>query len=292
MFSLLVAMVRLACCPHGVAMKQTITVLGATGKTGRRVAERLRAAGHAVRAASRTSATRFDWADPSTWAPAVTGADALYLVPPDPGTPVDAFVDLVSSAAVRTIVLLSARAPGQSGDDHLLQVERAVRAAPVSWTILRPSWFDQNFDEGFFAPGVAAGTLRLPVGGGREPFIDADDIAEVAVVALTRAGHEGRTYELSGPEPLSFARAVELLAAAAGRALELVDVTRAAFAGELAAGGGPTEQIALANHLFAAIRRGENDHLSDGVQLALGRAPRTFAEYAARVGPALAAGAG
>lgn len=267
----------------------TTTVLAATGKTGRRVAERLGAAGHTVRAASRTSPIRFDWDDPATWAPAVDGADALYLVPPDPGTSVDAFLEVVAAASVGTVVLLSAREPDQSGDGHLPAVESAVRDTARSWTILRPSWFDQNFDEGFFVPELATGTLRLPVGDGREPFIDADDIADVAVAALTDDRHHGRTYELSGPEALTFGQAVELLAAATGRPLTFIDTSPEDFAAELLRQEMPPELVELFGNLFVAIRRGDNDRLSDGVQTALGREPRSFVDYAARVGPTLAA---
>ena len=278
-------MERLTHPHHGVHMTTTTTILGATGKTGRRVAQRLQGTSHTVRAASRTSSTRFDWNDPSTWAPVVAGADGLYLVPPDgPGSAIDGFMDVVRASTVRTLVLLSARAPAQSGDDYLPEIERRVQLAPLSWTILRPSWFAQNFDEGFFAPALAEGILRLPVGAGREPFIDVDDIADVAAAALTSKGHEGRIYELSGPETLTFARAVEILAEATGRALAFADVTPEAFGNELAGQGVPADHIALLDRLFAAIRRGDNDHLSDGVRLALGREPRSFTEYASRVG--------
>lgn len=259
----------------------TTLVLGATGKTGRRVATGLAAAGHDVRPASRSSATRFDWDDPATWAPALDGAAALYLVPPEHGD-VTPFVAGLERSAVGRVVLLSARAPGQSGDDHLERVEAAVTGTSIPWTILRPAWFDQNFDEGFFAPEIGEGLLRLPVGAGREPFIDAEDIAAVAVAALTEPGHEGRTYELSGPEPITFAEAVATIAAAAGRDVAFADADPEAWAAELRGHEVPEPMVSTLAHLFAAIRRGDNDHVSPGVEDALGRPPTPFATWAAR----------
>jgi len=258
-------------------------VLGATGKTGRLVAARLAARSHQVRAASRRSATRFDWNDKSTWVPALDGTRAMYLVPPDPGTDVDRFVDLAAASDVGRIALLSARNPGQSGDAHLAAVEAAVTGGSTPWVILRPSWFAQNFNEGFLAAGLIEGTLRLPVGDGREPFIDTDDIASVAVAALTDGRHEGCTYELSGPETLSFAEAVTHIAVAAGRSLDFVDVEAEQYAAELAGYDTAPALIATLTHLFAAIRAGDNDYVSNGVEQALGREPTSFTAYAARV---------
>jgi uncharacterized protein YbjT (DUF2867 family) len=269
--------------PEGAGSAGTVLVTGATGKTGRRVAARLAEAGHDVRPASRSSATRFDWADPASWAPALDGATGLYLVPPDPGpdaVDLAPFVAEVERSTVARVALLSARAPGQSGDDHLERVEGAVTAASVAWTIVRPSWFAQNFSEGFFAPALADGTLRLPVGDGREPFIDADDIAAVAVAALTEAGHEGRTYELSGPETLTFAEAVAVIARASGRDIAFADVDPDAWVAEMRGHEVPEGEISVLSHLFTAIRANENDHVSPGVTEALGRPPTAFSDWA------------
>jgi uncharacterized protein YbjT (DUF2867 family) len=262
----------------------TTLITAATGKTGRRVADQLEAAGHTVRRASRSSATRFDWADPATWAPALAGATGLYLVPPeDPTSDIGPFLAEVERSSVERLVLLSAREPGQSGDDHLERVEAAVTAGSTTWTILRPAWFAQNFSEGFFAPALADGRLELPVGTGREPFIDVDDIAAVAVAALTGPGHEGRTYELSGPDLLTFGEAVAAIGAASGRDLVFADVDPDAWAAELRTHEVPEGEISVLSHLFAAIRAGANEHLSTGVQDALGRPPVAFADWARTV---------
>lgn len=259
-----------------------VTVLGATGTTGSRVAERLRRSGHPVRAVSRRTDPRFDWTDPGTWPAVLEGATAVYLVPPEAPSTVDEFVDAAVDEGVERIVLLSARGPQQSGDTHLIDAEAAVTAAAPVWTVIRPSWFDQNFSEGFFRAALDTGELRLPVGDGREPFVDVDDIADVAVAALTDVRHHGRIYQLSGPEPLSFADAVAQLATATGNDWQFTPVGPDEFAAEQESYGTPAGLIATLISLFAAIRNGENQHTSDGVEAVLGRAPVSFAAFAAR----------
>lgn len=250
-------------------------VLGATGKTGRRVVERLSAAGAPVRPASRTSPFRFDWGDPGGWAAVLDGARAAYVVAPEGPADLERFVDEAARAGLDRLVLLSARHPDQGGDGAMPAVEDAVRGGPVPSTVLRPSWFVQNFTEGIFAEELAGGVLRLPVGDGREPFIDAGDIAEVAVAALEGVGTVGPTVELSGPEAVTFDEAVRRLAAASGRQLRFEPVAPDEWAAAVA-GVLPPPVVELLGNLFEAIRRGENDHLSPGVEQVLGRRPRSF----------------
>lgn len=261
-----------------------VLVVGATGKTGRRVVDALTATGAAVRPASRTSATRFDWHEPATWAPAVAGARAAYLVPPDEPADVAQFLAQAADAGLDRVVLLSARHPEQGGDGVIPAVEAAVQAGPVAATVLRPSWFTQNFTEGMFADELAGGVLRLPVGDGREPFVDTADIAAVAVAALTSEGHRGATYEIAGPELLTFADAVARLGRATGRDLRFEPVEPGAWA-DAAAAHLPQPVVDLLLNLFAAIRDGANDHLSPGVEEALGRPPQPI-EAAVAVGNA------
>ncbi|MEV0675708.1 NAD(P)H-binding protein [Actinosynnema sp. NPDC050436] len=252
----------------------TILVLGATGKTGRRVTAAL---GSAARPASRSSALRFDWADESTWDTALAGASAVYLVPPAlnlDAAEVAAFVARAVAAGVTRIVLLSAR-----GIDPEDGREAAVRESSVDWTILRPTWFHQNFTEDFLLPMVLADEVTLPLGPGGHPFIDARDIADVAVAALTRDGHAGRVHELSGPEALSFPDAVAQVAEASGRDVALVDVPGAAIAEALRAGGFSEQYATVLGHALEAIRDGHDAGLSTGVQDVLGREPRSFADY-------------
>ncbi|SDG74537.1 Uncharacterized conserved protein YbjT, contains NAD(P)-binding and DUF2867 domains [Sinosporangium album] len=256
-----------------------ILVLGGTGKTGRRVVSRLRALGLPHRAASRSGETRFDWYDTSTWGPALDGVSAVYLMPPPlSADPTEEIAGLLSGFTGR-VVLLSAR----GAEFH--PAEKAVRDLAAEWTVLRPTWFNQNFSEDMFAPAVAAGELALPAGDGREPFVDAEDIADVAVAALTDGRHAGEVYELSGPEALTFGEAAAAIGEAAGRPVRYTHIASDDFRA-LLTGAGLSEELA---QILAAemehIAAGRNERLSDGVQRALGRRPRSFADYVAATWP-------
>ncbi|MEV0809206.1 NAD(P)H-binding protein [Micromonospora sp. NPDC050200] len=259
----------------------TTLVLGGTGKTGRRVARRLTERGIPTRIGSRAGTPPFDWTDRDTWKPALDGIDAVYLAyQPDLAAPgaVGTVGDLARLAAdhgVRRLVLLSGR-----GEPEAAEAERAVAASGVDCTVLRASWFAQNFSEGYLAEPVRAGFVALPVGDVPEPFVDADDIAEVAVAALTEPGHAGATYELTGPRLLTFAEAVAEIATAAGRPVRFVPVSSSAYATELTAAGVSTEEVALLTYLFTEVLDGRNARLADGVQRVLGRPPRDFRGYA------------
>ncbi|WP_284251676.1 NAD-dependent epimerase/dehydratase family protein [Litorihabitans aurantiacus] len=254
-----------------------VLVTGATGKIGRRIARRLEAAGHTVRAASRSSATRLDWADPATIAPALDGVALAHLTLPDEPIDLVPVTRALAAADLERVVLLSARNPEQGGDGFVPAVEEAVAASGVPTVVLRPSWFVQNFTEGMFAQELAGGSLALPVGEGLEPFIDAEDIAEVAVAALLTPEHVGRTYELTGPELMTFADAVALVGEATSRELTFTPADPTAWAREAAAEVGD-DGARLQSNLYAAIARGENASVTSGVQDVLGRAPRTVRE--------------
>jgi uncharacterized protein YbjT (DUF2867 family) len=262
-----------------------ILILGSTGKTGRRVARRLQAAGQPVRTASRTSGDiAFDLDHAATWAPALDGVTAAYVVEPNPQSNTDRparitrFVTEAVATGVRRLVLLSAPRAGQ--DDHPLHAaEQAVRGSGVDWTILRPNWFSQNFSEGPWLPGILDGTLALPTGDGRAPFLDAEDIAEVAVSALTDDRHRGQVYELTGPRAISFGEAVELIGNATGRAIRHVDVDPEVFVERQAAHGVPRDFARLLTGLLVDIRNGQGAALADGVERALDRPARRFEDY-------------
>ncbi|MEU4836289.1 NAD(P)H-binding protein [Streptosporangium sp. NPDC023615] len=263
-----------------------VLVLGGTGKTGSRVASALRRRGVDPAVASRRGPVRFDWADRSTWEPALEGVGAVYVVDsqgPDAPEEVRAFADLAAGAGVRRLVLLSSRTFGEMGEEFLA-TERAVRESGTRWTILRPAWFSQNFTELDFiaSPLNDTGELRLPTGEGREAFVDLEDLAEVAATALTEDGHAGRTYVLSGARSLSFAEAVGEIARASGRALRFVPISEDAYRDELTAAGYPDaeadEMIAVLRHI--RLERGWEP--TDGVLEALGRPPLDFADYVAR----------
>ncbi|TDC81609.1 NmrA family transcriptional regulator [Micromonospora sp. KC606] len=259
----------------------TTLVLGGTGKTGRRVATGLAARGVPYRLGSRAGTPPFDWTDPDTWQPVLHGVSAVYLAyQPDLAVPgaaetVGAFARLASDHGVQRLVLLSGR-----GEPQAAEAERAVTASGVPTTVLRASWFAQNFSEGYLVEPVRAGVVALPVGEVPEPFVDADDIAEAAVAALTTDAYAGGTYELTGSRLLTFAEAVAEIATAAGRPVRLVPVDAGAYAAELTAVGVPADVVALLTYLFTELLDGRNARLGDGVERILGRPPRDFRTYA------------
>ncbi|MEV4419676.1 NAD(P)H-binding protein [Patulibacter sp. NPDC049589] len=263
------------------ADERPVLVLGATGKTGRRVAARLADRGVAVRPGSRAASPAFDWDDRSTWADALRGVRAVYvayvpdLAVPGAAATVGAFASAAADAGVERVVLLSGR-----GEPEAERAEQAVRDAGVPWTIVRCAWFAQNFDESFMLEPVLAGEVFLPVGDVREPFVDAEDIADVAVAALTEDGHAGRLYELTGPEALTFAEALESIGAACGRPVAHVPIPMEAFLAELAGAGVPDDVAGLMGYLFGEVLDGRNAATTDGVRQALGREPRPFGSYA------------
>jgi uncharacterized protein YbjT (DUF2867 family) len=273
---------------------KSILVLGGTGKTGRRIARLLQATGQPVRTASRTAGDiPFDLDDPTTWAPALDGASAAYVVEPNLQTSTEGqariprFVTEAIAAGVRRLVLLSAHDVGQADDNHPLKAaEQAVRGSGVDWTLLRPGWFSQNFSEAFWLPGILDGALSLPTGDGRTAFVDAEDIAEVAASALTEDRHSGQIYQLTGPRAISFGEAADLIGKATGRTLRHADVDPEIFVERQIAYGVPPDVARLLTDLLIAIRDGRGAALSDGVERALGRPPRPFEDYVAETAAA------
>jgi uncharacterized protein YbjT (DUF2867 family) len=256
-------------------------VLGGTGKTGRRIVERLTARGVPTRAGSRSAKPPFDWDDRDTWEPALRDVGAAYisfypdLAVPGAADTVGAFALLAVERGVRRLVLLSGR-----GEEEAQRAEDAVRATGADWTIVRSSWFSQNFSESYMLDGVRSGVLTLPVDGMPEPFVDADDIADIAAAALTDPGHAGQLYEVTGPRLLTFADAIEEIANAAGRDLRFQPVAIDEYASALVEQDVPADVVALLTYLFTEVLDGRNASLTDGVQAALGRPPRDFRDYA------------
>jgi uncharacterized protein YbjT (DUF2867 family) len=258
-----------------------ILVLGGTGKTGSRVAARLEARGIPVRIGSRSANPPFDWEDRSTWAPVLDGVRSVYIsYYPDiavPGAPetVGAFAEQAMRSGVRRQVLLAGR-----GEPEAEEAEERVRSAGGDVTIVRATWFSQNWSEGYWVDYVRAGVVALPAGDTPEPFVDVEDIADVATAALTDDAHIGKLYELTGPRLMTFAEAAAEIGRATGRELRYEPVSVADHAAEAASLGVSKEEIDLLTYLFSEVLDGRNARLADGVQRALGREPRDFADYA------------
>jgi uncharacterized protein YbjT (DUF2867 family) len=255
-------------------------VIGGTGKTGRRVADRLVKAGQPVRIGSRGAEPPFDWEKPDSWGQALQGVKAVYVAyQPDLAVPgaletVRAFFAQAVESGVEKLVLLSGR-----GEVEAEQAEQALQATGVDWTILRSSWFCQNFSEGFFLDSILSGEVALPVGAVAEPFVDVDDIADIAFAALTDPRHARQLYEITGPRALTFAEAISEIAGATGREITCLSVSAEDYRAELVQQGVPKDYIELVLYLFTTVLDGRNTPLANGVQRALGRPPCDFSDY-------------
>ena len=269
--------------PAAQARVMDIAVLAGTGKSGRRLAATLRVAGHRVRVAGRRGPVRFDWDEPATWRGVVEGADAVYVVAPfvDPD-PIGPFVDAAVAADVRRLVMISGRGlehfAGHFGDT--MAVAERIVAATGRGTILRASNFVQNFTEDVQAPGVRAGRLALPGAGIADSFVDLVDVAAVAARVLTEDGHADRTYELTGPDVLTFEQAVDVLAAASGRDIRYEAVTPDQYAAELRESGADEFAVGELVGLFRVMAEGHMEGVSEDVARLLGRPARSFTDWA------------
>lgn len=258
-----------------------ILVLGGKGKTGSRVAARLREKGIAARLASRSETPAFDWNDETTWKDALKDVNAVYIsYQPDLGVPgaaatVKRFASQAADSGVKRLVLLSGR-----GEEGAMLAEQAIQKIDAEWTIVRASWFYQNFNEGFLVESVLAGEIALPVGAVTEPFIDVEDIADIAVEALTGNQHLGKLYDVTGPRLMSFADVAAEISQVLGRPVRYVPIAMEDFVTAMRQQGAPEGEVEMLRYLFAEVLDGRNAQLTDGVQQALGRRPRDFGQYA------------
>jgi len=262
--------------------QQPTLVLGGTGKTGRRVVQRLQARGIPVRLGTPSATPPFDWTDEATWPAALDGVRSVYvtyypdLAVPGAAQAVGTFADLAVARGVRRLVLLSGR-----GEEGARRGEQALQQSGADWTIVRSAFMAQNFNESFFLEPLRAGEAAFPAGEDlAEPFIDAEDIADVAVAALTQDGHVGQLYEVTGPRLLGWAQAVAEIATAVGRPIRYLPVSLEDYAALLIENQVPADYVKILTDVFTEVLDGRNAHLSDGVQRTLGRPPRDFADYA------------
>ena len=258
-----------------------VLVLGGTGKIGRRIVARLATRGVPVRIGSRTAAPAFEWNDPATWPGVLNGVQNVFIsYAPDIAVPgaqqaVAEFTRQAATQGVARVVLLSGR-----GEPEAEAAERIVQDGPLPCTILRCSWFAQNFSEDFLLDPVLAGEVALPVDGVTEPFVDCDDIAEVGTEALLDGRHAGQLYELTGPRLLTFGDAIGEIARAAERPIRFTAIPLAEFTAGLTSAGLSPDEVSLVSYLFSTVLDGRNSCLRNGVERALGRPPRDFADYA------------
>lgn len=259
---------------------QTILIIGKKGKTGARVEQRLKALGYRTRGVSRSTRPAFNWLNPATWAQALSGVTSAYVTfQPDLAVPgavqiMREFVCAAKTAGVQHLVLLSGR-----GEDGAKRAEAVVQQSGLAWNVIRASWFAQNFSENFMLEGIQNGELILPENSTPEPFIDIDDLAEVAVAALTRPQLRNTLFEVTGPRAMTFADCIDDISIATGRDIKYTQIPLDAYLEGMKAQGFATEYRWLINELFSVLFDGRNTPTTKGVQQALGRPATDFRDY-------------
>ena len=261
-----------------------ILIIGKTAKTGLRVDQRLQALGYATRGVSRSSSPAFDWGDKTSWRAVLEGTESAYVTfYPDLAVPaaektIREFVTLAEDVGLQHLVLLSGR--GEQGAER---AERVLMNSGLDWNVVRANWFMQNFSEGFMIEGIVEGELMLPAGDIVEPFIDIDDIADVAVAALTRPELRNQLFEVSGPRAMTFAQCAAEISEAVGYPVKFTQISIEQFLQALRDQGLPEDMLWLMNELFTVVFDGRNSNPTTGVEDVLGRPATDFSQYLHKV---------
>jgi len=263
-------------------LTNNILVIGGTGKTGRKVVEGLKQRNQNVRIGSRNELPSFEWEDPTSWAKALEGMDKVYIVYyPDLAVPgaleaIKGLTEVAKKAGVKKAVLLSGK-----GEKEAKRCEQVVANSGMDYTLVRASWFNQNFSESFFLDPILAGHVALPMPDAKIPFVDTRDIAEVVVEALINDVHNGKTYEITGPRLMTFEEAVAEIADATGRDLKYQAVSQEEYNAMMKAEGVPSDYIWLFDYLFREVLGNpSNQVVTSDVEKVLGRKARDFRAYA------------
>lgn len=260
---------------------QKILVLGGNGKTGRRVTKLLKEISNAeVYIGSRSGIPPFHWENPETWSEVIEGIDTVYItfqpdlaIPSAPET-IQKFTTLATQNGVQKIVLLSGR-----GEKEAQVCEEIVKSTAKNWTIVRASWFSQNFSESIFLEPILAGYVAIARAETPEPFTDADDIAAVVTEALLNEKHNGKTYELTGPRLLNFKQAIAEIARITGRQIQFQSLSVDEYIGMLREYQVPEEELWLVNYLFTEVLDGRNSSITNDIEKVLGRKAKDFTDY-------------
>ncbi|QOY90158.1 SDR family oxidoreductase [Paludibaculum fermentans] len=275
-------------------MSNSILITGASGVLGRAIVSAFVEAGVTVRQGVRNlnsakagvPAVRWDYADPSTIAPALDGIDALLLMAP----PLDAeavakltpAIVAAKSAGLSHILLISAFGANYNEQAPLRVIEHLVIGSGIPYTILRPNFFMENFSEGFLAGSIKAQNgIFLAAGDGKTSFISIDDIAAVALAAFQKP-LTGVELDLTGPESLDHTEAAGFISEAAGRPVAYHALTEEQMAAGARAAGLPESTIAYMAVLYSIVRGGFAAGITPVVGEVTGRPPLTFAEFARR----------
>ncbi len=262
-------------------MTSNILVIGGTGKTGRKVAARLTALGQNVRIGSRSASPAFDWEAPTTWSAALEGMDKVYITfQPDLAVPgayeaIQELIEIAKEKDIKKLVLLSGK-----GEREAERCEEVVIQSGIDYTIVRASWFSQNFSESFLLEPILSGHVALPEAEAKVPYVDTGDIAAVAAAALTDDQHNGQIYELTGPRTLTFPEVVAEIAEATGRSIQFTPIPLEAYKQAMEEQQVPADYIWLVTYLFAEVLTAEsNNMVTNDVEKVLGRPARDFSDY-------------
>ncbi|NRA91948.1 MAG: NAD(P)H-binding protein [Psychroserpens sp.] len=260
-------------------------IIGGTGKTGRRIVDRLNQLGQNVRIGSRSAQPSFDWHAPEHWDMALEGMDKVYITyQPDLAVPgakeaIETLVQKSKEAGIKKLVLLSGK-----GETEAQLCEEIVISSGIDYTIIRASWFNQNYSENFLLDPILEGVVALPQAHIRMPLVDADDIAEVAVEVFMNDKHNGQIYELTGPELISFKEAVERIANASGRDIKFIPVSLEEYSEGMRKMQLPEDFIWLIDYLFdVVLGNPDNAIITNDIECILGRPPKTFDAYVEKV---------
>lgn len=258
-----------------------ILVIGGTGKTGQKVVKRLSEAGHNVRIGSRSATPAFDWENAETWSQSMEGMDKVYITfQPDLAVPgaLEAIEELTKKAKqsnVKKLVLLSGK-----GEREAELCEQVVIHSGLDYTIVRASWFNQNFSESFFLEPILEGFVALPQADAKVPYVDTDDIADVAVAALLGEEHNGKIYQLTGPRQLTFKEVIQEISDATGRDIAFTPIALPAYTQVMKQQGVPADFIWLIEYLFTEVLGNpDNAEITHDIEKVLGRKPKDFSEY-------------
>lgn len=262
-------------------MNTDILVLGGTGKTGRKIVTRLQQLGQKVRVGSRNAYPVFDWHQPNTWEKALENVKAVYIsYQPDLAVPgalkaIETLIYYAKKTGVQKLVLLSGK-----GEREAQLCEEVVIHSGIAYTIVRASWFMQNFSESFFLDPILQGVVALPKAEAKVPYVNTDDIADVAVEALLKAEHNGQIYQLTGSETLTFEEVITKIAKASARNIQFIPVTLEAYTTVMKEQGVPDDVVWLISYLFSEVLgTGTNDEITNDITQVLGRAPKSFDTY-------------
>lgn len=261
--------------------QSNILVIGGTGKTGRKVASKLMALGHQVRIGSRSASPSFDWDDPETWAKALHGIDKVYITfQPDLAVPgaleaIEVLTRKAAQAHIKKLVLLSGK-----GEREAELCEQVVIHSGLGHTIVRASWFNQNFSESFFLEPILEGFVALPQADAKVPYVDTDDIADVVVEALLNDKHNGQIYQLTGPRLLTFKDVVQEISEATGRDIAFTPISLSSYTNVMKEQGVPADYVWLIDYLFSEVLTNpSNSEITNDIEKVLGRPAKDFSDY-------------